>query len=194
MDEERQQKELFEFKPARKRFPALAGIFRKAGIDGSVFAVTLRIDKLVFISIAIIMMMVIVYALGVERGRFVTARMAAPARAVKTLTAKTTPETRPQAVNAPDAAAAVVKETTAAMVKDTAVKPYTIAVASLSKKETAIEESAKMKAKGFDAFVVYSKPYYVVCVGAFADKTSNTSQAELINVKRFRRDAYFKKR
>ena len=191
MGEERPQKELFEFETPKKRFSALAGIFRKAGIDGSVFAITLKIDKLVFISIAIIMTMVIVYALGVERGRSVTpkltpepAQQAALTKAapVKAAQVKTALEANPQpAVEAVTA----VKEV---------LKPYTIAIASLSKSETAQREAARMKANGLDTFVIYSKPFYVVCVGAFADKTSGASQKELARVKRFCGDAYFKQR
>ena len=189
MEEERLQRELFPFEPPKKRFSGFAGIFRKAGIDGSVFAITLKIDKLVFISIAIIMMMVIVYALGVERGRSVSPKpSAAPivqqAVPIKAAPVKITPEAKLQPA----------AETVVPAVKDTVAKPYTIAVASLSKKENAISEAAKMKSGGFESFVIYSQPYYVVCVGAFADKTSAASQKELARVKRLRRDAYFKQR
>ena len=182
MEDERPQKELFPFETPKKRFSGLAGIFRKAGIDGSVFAITLKIDKLVFISIAIIMLMVIVYALGVERGRSAVPRQKPAPIAVRSA----------PAVSAPEIKSEPEVETVAA-VKET-VKPYTIAVASLSKKETAIEEAARMREIGFDTFVIYRKPFYVVCIGAFADKTSSASQKELIRVKRFSRDAYFKQK
>lgn len=182
MDEERPQKELFEFEPPRKRFSGIAGMFRKAGIDGSVFAITLKIDKLVFISIAVIMTMVMVYALGVERGKSVTPKASsAPLPAAAQTKAVVEVKPQPQVQNI-------------AAVRTTAVKPYTIAVASMSKKETALAEAARMKDRGFDSFVVYSQPYYVVCVGAFADKTSSASQKELSNVRRFSRDAYFRQR
>ena len=185
MEEERLQKELFPFESPKKRFSGFAGIFRKAGIDGSVFAITLKIDKLVFISIAIIMLMVIVYALGVERGRSVMVKPK-PAPSVPSYAAplKASPEIKPQQP------ANVV---TVAAVKEV-VKPYTIAVASMSKKDTALVEAARMKSNGFDSFVIFSQPYYVVCVGAFADKTSSASQKELARVKRFCRDAYFKQK
>ncbi len=182
MEEERLQKELFPFENPKKRFSGFAGIFRKAGIDGSVFAITFKIDKLVFISIAIIMMLVIVYALGVEKGRS-SRPIAAIAPALRPAPLKAVPEIKTQPVSVP--AVAAVKEI---------IKPYTIAVASLSKKDTAIEEAARIKIDGLDSFVIYSKPYYVVCVGAFADKTSSASQKELARVRRFCRDAYFKQR
>ena len=126
-------------------------------------------------------MMVIVYALGVEKGRSVAPRPtlepaphAAPVKAA--------PEIRPQPAAQTVASAREI------------TKPYTIAVASLSKKETALSEAARMKANGFDSFVIPSPPYYVVCVGAFADKISSTSQKELVRVRRFSGDAYFKQR
>ncbi|MCX5680202.1 MAG: SPOR domain-containing protein [Candidatus Omnitrophica bacterium] len=183
MEEDRPQKELFEFKTPRRRYSGFAGIFRKAGIDGSVFAITLKIDKLVFISIAIIMMMVIVYALGVERGRSVKPKLSLEPMP-HAASSKALLEIKPQPVSA----------ATVTAVKDVVLKPYTIAVASLTRKETALEEASRMKVNGLEAFVMNSQPYYVVCVGAFADKTSSVSQKELARVKRFCKDAYFKQR
>jgi len=182
MEEERSQKELFPFEPPKKRFSGFAEIFRKAGIDGSVFAVTLKIDKLVFISIAIIMLMVVVYALGVERGRKIPPKRIGAA-VQQTVPAKEPAEIRPQpSVQVVPAA------------KEAAVKPYTIAVASLVKRETALREAARMNSNGFEAFVIFKEPYYVVCIGAFADKTSSASLKELARVRHFCKDAYFKQR
>lgn len=183
MEEDRPQKELFEFDAPKKRFSGFTEIFRKAGIDGSVFAITLKIDKLVFISIAVIMIMVIIYALGIEKGKSVTRKTSSAPAVVSAAPVKVFAEVKPQPVSAVPVSA--VKEV---------IKPYTIAVASLTKKETAQAESARMKMNGFDSFVIYSEPYYVVCVGAFADKTSSASQKELARVRRFVRDAYFKQR
>lgn len=184
MEEERLQKELFPFESPKKRFTGFAGIFRKAGIDGSVFAITLKIDKLVFIFIAIIMIMVIVYALGVEKGKSVIIKSSPASTPSYAAPLKVSPEIKP---------IKPVSVVTVAAVNEV-VKPYTIAVASLSRKDTAMEEVARMKANGFDSFVIYSQPYYVVCIGAFDDKTSSASQKELARVKRFCRDAYFKQK
>ena len=183
MEEDRPQKELFPYETPKKRFSGFAGMFRKAGIDGSVFAITLKIDKLVFISIAIIMTMVVVYALGVERGRSVKAKIN-PAPVQHAAPLEAVPEPKPLPVTQPAAAVAVKED----------VMPYTIAVAALSKKETALREAARMRNNGFDSSVMYREPYYVVCVGTFADKTSVASKKELARVRRLCRDAYFKQR
>ena len=190
MGEERRQQELFEFEQPKKRFRGLSEIFKKAGLDGSTFAVTLKMDKMVFLSIAVIMLMVVVYALGVERGRSTPARHTQePAQASIKIPAA--PVKIPETITPQTAAQAAVSDKTPGTVKDS-VKPYTIAVASLSKKDTALSEVARMKNNGFDSFIIYSQPYYVVCVGMFADKTSAVSQRELLRVRRFCKDAYFR--
>lgn len=185
MDEEKTQKELFEFEQPKRRFAGFAGIFRKAGIENPAFAVTLKADKIVFISIAVIMMMVIVYALGVERGRSLSQKLSQAPAVHSAPVVKAVTEIKP---------VASIAQVPAAMTAKDLSKPYTIAVASLSKKETAQAEAARMKNIGFDSFVIYSSPYYVVCIGAFADKTGTASQKELARVKRFSRDAYFRTR
>lgn len=193
MEEERRQRELFEFEKPRKRFGGLSGIFRRSGLDGSTFAVTLKTDKIVFLSIAVIMLMVVVYALGVERGRTAPPkRTREPKQAAAQLPAalKTRIEVKPQF----QAEARLQAAAPAAVVVKDASKPYTIAVASLSKKENALAEASRMRSKGFDSYVIYVDPYYVVCVGAFTDKTSAASEKELLKVRRFCRDAYFKQR
>jgi hypothetical protein len=191
MNEERYQKELFQLETPKKRFPGLSGIFKKPGLEGHAFAVTLRMDKVVFLSIAIIMLMVIVYALGVERGRCSVPKpipAPVPAQPMKPVLAvnpvsdtrlKAQVETQPQG--------------TALPAKDLS-RPYTIAVAALSKKDSALAEVTRLKKIGFDAFVIYTDPYYVVCVGVFADRTSQASQKELLKLKRLYKDAYFKQR
>ena len=66
MGEERYQRELFEFED-QKKGPSK---FRLTGIlPKSNFAVILTIEKIIFICIALVMAMVVIYALGVETGK-----------------------------------------------------------------------------------------------------------------------------
>jgi len=64
MQEERYQKELFiEFEKPKKPFSKINML------PGRDFTVILTLEKLVFLVIGIIMLLVVIYALGVERGR-----------------------------------------------------------------------------------------------------------------------------
>src|SRR3989338_9168642 len=63
-DERTTQKEFFEFEKSKKPAPVFGRIFTKTDV-----AVTLSLEVLVFISIGLIMLMVIVYALGIEKGK-----------------------------------------------------------------------------------------------------------------------------
>jgi len=190
MEEEKSQKELFEFDKPKRRFSPLAEIFRFSGVEGPAFAVTLKLDKIVFISIVIMMAMVVIYAVGVEQGKSISRK--APAMAV----VQKVPQRPAVDIPAPQPAVSskvvpAAAETIAPSGRATA-KPYTIAVSALSKRDTAASEVARLKANAFDAFVIYREPFYVVCVGSFADKTSARSIQELNRVKRFNKDAYFK--
>ena len=68
MDDEKYQKELFQFEKPKRLFPRLAKILPKADFEGRVL-ITFTLERIVFISIGILMIMVLTYALGVERGR-----------------------------------------------------------------------------------------------------------------------------
>ena len=190
MEEEKNQKELFEFDRPKRRFSSLAAIFRLSGVEGPTFAVTLKLDKIVFISIFVIMTMVILYAIGVERGKAIGRKAPAIATVQKAPQRPGANITEPQPV-APNKIEPAAAEGRIPSGKASA-KPYTIAVAALSKKETASGEVARLKTNALDAFVIYREPYYVVCIGSFSDKTSARSIQEFNRVKRFCKDAYFK--
>lgn len=171
MEDEKYQKELFEFEKPKRLFPRFGRIFTRAN-----FAVTLTMEKIVFISIGLIMLMVIIYALGVERGKTFS----------KSITAVISKP--PVAKIAPSLPA-----TQTQLVQDVS-KPYTIAAVTLTRKETAVTEANRLKKEGLDSFVVESGPYFLVCVGAYPDKDSVQSKKALSGVKRFYKDAYFKLR
>jgi len=69
--DDKPQKELFEFEKPKRRFRGFPNLFPKADF-GANFAVMLTLEKAVFIVIAVIMLLVVVFALGVERGKSIT--------------------------------------------------------------------------------------------------------------------------
>lgn len=184
MEEEREQKELFEFQKPKRPLRGLGKIFSGAAFDGRRFALVLTLDRVIFISIGLIMLMVVIYALGVERGRSVNVKEAPPAMPRQLARPIVTPAA-PQVAAAPVAVAAKSKQLPA-------YKPYTIIAVTFSKSEWAANEASRLKKDGFDAYVSFSAPYYVVCIGAFGDKESPESQQALKKVRRVYKDARFK--
>jgi cell division protein FtsN len=199
MERENIQKELFDgFDQPRRQPKRFSQLFQKTD-----FSISLGAEKLVFLSIGMLMLLVVSFALGVERGKAVSlARIDArpaqadirPVRAVNVQTipaqqiAKTAPVTvkkpivsgAPQAVKAPAQAVPQVAADKS--------KPYTIVAVAFSKETSATAEVARFKSAGIEAFVYRNEPYYLVCIGAFANKES--AQKTLMKVKQLRRDAY----
>jgi len=227
MAEDNYPKELFDFEQPKKTFSGLSNMLPKADFEGRIM-ITLTLEKMIFIAIGIMMLMVIVYAFGVESGKarakiLASAERAMPAnKDVQPSAAKTTPApvkpapVIPATLNAQNrlpaatqqtilsAAAAPRVNTLAAdkyasdVVKKEPVrdstKPYTVVAAAFSAKQAAQAEVARMKRNGFAAYLVYSEPYYLACIGAYPDKDGAQSKRELARIKRFYKDAYFRSR
>jgi hypothetical protein len=185
MENERYQKELFEFEQTKRQKPRFGGIFQRAN-----FAITLTAEKIVFIIIGIIMLMVVFFALGVEKGKLlVTARRGA-IQAQPTAPLGTTEQIKSaatQAIITTKAGAPVEPKKTQAQA-DVLNRPYTVVAAAFLRQDFASKEASRLKAGGFEAFVYYSEPYYLTCVGSFASKDS--AQKILGKVKQMHRDAY----
>ena len=216
MEEDKYQKELFkEFseKPG-KPLSRLAGILPRPDFEGKI-AITLTLEKIVFISIGIIMAMIVVFALGVENGRRRSAARISPAgrpqaaqvampaqRDMQQSQVKTGSALRPAAAMTPvtqgpsqkgflnTSAVATPKPDPATDIS----RPYTILAATFSKKETAQATAAFLKKEGLNPFVTYSEPYYRVCVGAYADMQGPQVQRDLVKVKRIYKDAFVRPR
>ena len=218
MEEEKYQKELFEFEKPKRFFPRLSDFFPKADFERNVI-LTLTLDRAVFIAIGLIMIMVVTYALGVEAGksRAIEAAQAntiAPNTAVPVVVqtaAVAVPQgktqiqpgtvIRPQPVARTPVpsikAQPLAKIQPPARVQQpapikAAAKPYTIVVATLTRKDTALREAGKLKLQGFDAAVVPNDRYFQVWVGSYADKTGSQSQKDLKKIKKLYKDAYLK--
>jgi hypothetical protein len=175
MENEKYQKELFEFEFPKKASARFGNIFPRTDL-----AITLTPEKMVFAAIGMIMLMVVFFALGVEKGK-----SAARAKFTEMKTA----------VRQAAAPAMPVKPALTA-VKARAVfdktKPYMVVAASFLREDLALREVDKLKMAGLDAFIYYGEPYYLACVGSFQSKDS--AQKILNKVKQIRKDAYVRLR
>lgn len=184
-DNQTPQKEFFEFEKPKKSAPVFGKIFARSNV-----AITLTLERVVFISIGFIMLMVIIYALGIEKGK----------RLSKTTTAQTTvpiiqprissPIIKPIEVKPPSETKIDLVPMKSQTVQET--KPYTIVAVTLTKKDGASLEVNRLKKQGYDAFVLQSDSYFLVCIGSYPDNTSAQSKKALSRIRQTYKDAYFK--
>ena len=192
--EDRPQKELFEFKDEKRPFAGIGRIFPKDAIG-----ITLSLERMIFISIGLVLAMVLVYAIGVERGKSISVKApSAPAiqQEPKPLAVSRKPLASGAAVKPAERPRAPVSLPPRPKVLTSAVhaadKPYTIVAATFSRNDTASAAVKALGADGFDAYLYQSDPYFQVCVGAFSDRAAG--QATLNRIKQRYKDAYFKLR
>lgn len=199
MGPDKYQKELFEFETPKKPAARFGNIFQRAD-----FAIVLTAEKMVFTAIGLIMLMVIFFALGVEKGKSavysrpaaakaaIATSVAAPEAPVKTA-AVTITASRPIVpttnITPKSAVSAITARTQAAYDK---TKPYTVVAAAFSRADFAAQEAAKLKMNGLEAYVYYGEPYYLACVGSFQNKEG--AQKILSRVKQMHKDAYVRVR
>lgn len=194
MEEDKNQKELFEFAEPKKPFSKFTNMLPKRDFEGKI-ALSLTFEKIVFIFIGIVMVMTIVFAIGVENGRsrkmLKEIRSASPAAPI--VAAKPHPLQSNSGV-APKAGPKAGPLQSDSGVAQAAIKPFTIVAATFSKKETAQAAVAFLAKEGFNASITYNDPYYRVCIGAYADMYGTQVQRDLIKVKRIYKDAFLRAR
>ncbi len=194
-EEEQPQRELFEFEAGpKKRFPYLGNIFKKNDFENR-YMVTMSPERMVFLGIGFVMVLVLIYALGVERGRS-AARTRVITAKTEIVSEKTQTATGEQ-IQAPALPTQQAARTPAQ--QDAPAQPaapeqavldkfYTIIACTFTKDGTASAGAERLKTEGLDAFVYQSDSYYQVCVGRFAD-TAGAREA-LTKVRRYFKDAY----
>jgi cell division septation protein DedD len=196
MGEGKYQKELFEFENRKRSFPKFDKMIPRGD-----FAIILTLEKTVFVSIGIIMLLVVIYALGVERGKVVVRRIPQPVAAVRVAPVKApaapllkaavqVKQPAPAPITAP--VAAITSPVPSAEKAIDPAKPYTIVAATFTRKEWADQEAARLKKSGLEAFAVSSEPYFIVCIGVFANK--DVAKPVLNKVRRSYKDAYIRLR
>ena len=193
MEEEKNQKNLFEFEEPKKPFSKFTNMLPKRDFEGKI-ALSLTFDRIIFVFIGIVMVMVLVFALGVENGKSrKTAKTLQSARATPPIAAapKAGPKAGPQQFDPGPAAKPRPLQPDSGSLP---AKPYTIVAATFSKKETAQAAAAFLIKEGCAASVAYGDPYYRVCVGAYADTYSTQVQRDLAKVKRIYKDAFIRAR
>lgn len=208
MEEEKYQRELFEFEQPKKSFSRLTDMLPKADFEGRV-AITLSLEKMAFISIGIMMAMVIVYALGVESGK--SRKEAAAVQTMKpvlspppvsqaqqsraaTIPARNILSTAPivTAVKSAPPVRQAIRGQAKIPVSGKASKQFTILAATFTKQENAERARAILAKHGLDAVIVRSRLYYRVCVGAYAN--GSEAERDLSRVKSIYKDAMLKTR
>ena len=188
MDEEKYQKELFEFEKPKRFFPKLSDFFPKGDFERNII-LTLTLDRAVFIAIGIIMVMVVLYALGVETGksRAMESALSLPAPAAMPQAAKVA-VAQPLKVVAPQP----VRVVTPAPAVSNANRIYTIVAVTFINKDTAMQETDKLRRQGYSPALIQSDRYFQVCIGAYADRTGAESQRDLKKIRRLYKDAYLR--
>ncbi len=176
------QKELFdEFKAPRRRIRQQPYPPSKAHK-----ALNISYEQVIFVGIAVIMLMVLVFSLGVERGKRLVSQPAAkktveplkpaavaqkpepasvkPARDSSTKPLKPVEPEKPKAVPPPPPA----ESRAAAARKNTSI--FTLQIVAYRSKRTAQKELKKLSEKGYDPFIITEGGYYQICVGEHRTK------------------------
>jgi len=168
MDEKRQaQKELFEeFLETDKRRRSRGILQQKPKRTFQ-----LSYEHLIFVLIALIIIAVISFSLGVERGKAVAHKSAYLQK--KTVKQEVLPAPKPLKEEASSSLAQAEKTLPDKddLKKEELREPvYTVRVASYLKKGLADKNVERLEKKGLKAFVVASGKYFIVCVGRFNNK------------------------
>ena len=185
MDEEKSQKELFEFEKPKRSFPKLSNFLPKADFERNIL-ITLSLDKVIFISIGLILLMVVVYALGVEIGKSRAAERIVPQVSAKkeiplpVKTAKVFSQITP-----------VLQVPGTAAIPRNPARPYVIVAGTYTRKDNAMATMTRLRQGGLDAYIGQSQPFFQVWI---VFKTSAYAVSELNNVRIIYKDAYLKQR
>jgi len=191
MKESAVQKELFE----EYRTPKDKAKRRQTILPRSFKPLSVSYEQAVFMAIAAIMLMVLVFSLGVERGK----RLAGAAAPKKDAPDK-------QASDKEYKTSAAVKEDVAVAQQDTkrpaplpekekkAVKSdlFTIQVIAYRSKKSAQRELERLSEKGYKPFIITGGGYYQVCVGEYANK--DESKNDFLELKKSYKDSFIRKR
>ncbi len=176
MDEKRQvQRELFEeFGSVEKpKYP------KNAFQNKPKPTVTLSYEHIIFVIIGVIILSIIVFSLGVERGKrivfrnklFSTDDINSDERFKSAKEYDDIDTAEGQEVKPP--AAAEDKQEEAA---EDIILPYTVQVASYKSNAAAESRAEDLKLEGYEAFTMEKGEYYIMCIGRFADKADAAAE------------------
>ncbi len=153
-------------------------------------SLTLSLENLVIATIGVLMVVVLSFSLGVEKGKKVVLSnssvmpviLTAPVngKPASSASSQAAPASKDPGVSADPSETMSQEiarqdkrgEKTPALIKDDEMLPsgYTIQVASFKKDEFAQKEAVLLQKKGYQIFVVSKGKYSIVCVGKYSNK------------------------
>ena len=159
-------KEFAQETPQRKKNPFAIGV----SLAQRSFA--LSFEKLLFISMIAIVALVLVFAIGVERGK----QLKIPIPEVRLVTPLVTPpESEPQRTEtiSPKPPVAAMLEETKPAVASVSKKPtlltqgYTLQIVTYRDKRSAEKIVSELRSKGYDSFVAPKGNFLAICIGKY---------------------------
>ncbi|MFA5087455.1 MAG: SPOR domain-containing protein [Candidatus Omnitrophota bacterium] len=153
--------------------------------DSRLICLSLSLDKVLLMIVATLMLMVLSFSLGIERGkRAVPARMrsaeidekaVATSEAINIPVKETVEEGQPASVETFHNDPVIMKASiqppeNLKSVTESLGGMYTVQVASFKKEESAQGEAKRLKKRGYEIFVLWKGNHSVVCVGKFSNK------------------------
>ena len=149
--------------------------------------VKLSAESLVFLGIGVLLILVIAFSLGVEKGRCIVI-----AKAQKPLEVVTATKAVPLKQEAASKAVIPQKtqQTSAIPQKTEADKSFAIQAITYVKLELAQKEVDALKSGGYQSYVIKSGKYYIVYIGNFSEEEAKVKLREL---KQSYKDSFVKK-
>jgi hypothetical protein len=185
------QTELFkEFEHQTKRRKRASGSI----LPKNYILLNVSYEQVIFITIGVIMVMVLVFSLGVERGKRVGDDTPPQIKIVPALPQKPAPEPAEDA-GAKGSAAPVKDEPVEDIPKEKTVKNaglFTVQVIAYRSKKSAQKELIKLGKKGYKPFIILGGGYYQICVGEF--KAHVEAEKALADIKKSHPDSFIRKR
>lgn len=155
---------------------------KQSGLNFSFFNYMRGYEKTILLIIAFIIIGIISFSLGVEKGKRLTVNKSVDTVTIRQQITSTGTQKIPvvKEAAAPKTQQPVVKETTVLGV-------YTIQIASYQVKESARKEAELLKKRGLNPIIISKGKYSVLCVGSFPNKESaNSFLSEIEKDKRYR--------
>lgn len=141
--------------------------FKKEIALGKKMVLSISYENLALFLIILIMVVVVFFSLGVERGKRI---------AIKNMRTWAMP-------HADKAAKKALPTEDNAIAWQTINKPYTIQIMAVKKIAEAEQETARLNSGGYKAFIVQSGSWYHVCVGRYVSTAELANDLAAIKVK-----------
>jgi len=187
MPDEQRQKDLFDdYGRQRKQSKRLQDMLPKK------VSFSFSLEHLVFLGIGAMMTMVLLFALGVEKGRRLVLGHDLTKRTAISEPKRSEPETVLTARKEPLKKAEEAVKADPAKLPDRAEREYTIQTATFRRKASAEEEASRLKKDGFEPYVIAKGDFFQVCVGNFRNKED--ADKHLVKLRLRYKDCFIKKR